>query len=426
VKAGEELLEHLAMIGFDVKYGARPLKRAMERELLAPLAKQINRHAGDVPLTAELGVAEGRPTIAVRPIQGPRAQVAQDAAGPGGQLARKAQDLRRWHQLLEVSSIVRQIENDIHQLSNLEKHILARQAMGKPARATDAETLARLGRLRELHGLLRKNRDDVVQLEDEALIGFYAGEAGHVPELEERRNALSRDWDDLLYRLYAVNQPDADGVTLLVNSEHRGHLIELAEAYRIQAQNYRLKCQMAAYVPLLGNEARAAMAKGRPAFAAGLDIATEWLENVLYEKDGAAVRAVLRRKPLASGPVDGSVPENAVALALAITGPAADVRFSSEHGLHVFVPAPADQGNPNVYVGISAQSLKDYCPPLEIVRKGSIIFESPRRTYDPARGAINDRLLEKQFANVWGNLATVLGPIIEETVRLRLRQLVLE
>ena len=51
-----DLLDHLAAVGFDPRYGARPLKRAMERELLAPLARQMNRHPGDTPLTVEVGV----------------------------------------------------------------------------------------------------------------------------------------------------------------------------------------------------------------------------------------------------------------------------------------------------------------------------------------------------------------------------------
>lgn len=37
----ENLLQHLAAIGFDERYGARPLQRAIEREIVAPLARWI-------------------------------------------------------------------------------------------------------------------------------------------------------------------------------------------------------------------------------------------------------------------------------------------------------------------------------------------------------------------------------------------------
>ena len=35
----ESLVEHLAQVGFDARYGARPLQRAIERQVVAPLAK---------------------------------------------------------------------------------------------------------------------------------------------------------------------------------------------------------------------------------------------------------------------------------------------------------------------------------------------------------------------------------------------------
>ncbi len=42
----------LAHKGYDPRYGARPLKRAIERELLAPLADQLNGYSGDTALRA--------------------------------------------------------------------------------------------------------------------------------------------------------------------------------------------------------------------------------------------------------------------------------------------------------------------------------------------------------------------------------------
>jgi ATP-dependent Clp protease ATP-binding subunit ClpC len=37
----EALVRHLAAIGFDARYGARPLQRAIEREVVAPLARWL-------------------------------------------------------------------------------------------------------------------------------------------------------------------------------------------------------------------------------------------------------------------------------------------------------------------------------------------------------------------------------------------------
>ena len=41
LEASEKVLQHLAVIGFDPQFGARPLKRVMQRELLNPLSKEI-------------------------------------------------------------------------------------------------------------------------------------------------------------------------------------------------------------------------------------------------------------------------------------------------------------------------------------------------------------------------------------------------
>ena len=57
----------LARRGHDPRYGARPLKRAIERELLAPLAERINRHATDAALDVDVTLdADDRPRVAVR------------------------------------------------------------------------------------------------------------------------------------------------------------------------------------------------------------------------------------------------------------------------------------------------------------------------------------------------------------------------
>jgi ATP-dependent Clp protease ATP-binding subunit ClpC len=40
----DALVEHLAGIGFDPRYGARPLQRAVEREVVAPLARWLLEH----------------------------------------------------------------------------------------------------------------------------------------------------------------------------------------------------------------------------------------------------------------------------------------------------------------------------------------------------------------------------------------------
>jgi len=41
VRWSEALVDHLAAVGFDARFGARPLQRAIEREVVAPLARWL-------------------------------------------------------------------------------------------------------------------------------------------------------------------------------------------------------------------------------------------------------------------------------------------------------------------------------------------------------------------------------------------------
>jgi ATP-dependent Clp protease ATP-binding subunit ClpA len=41
VRWTDRLVDHLAAVGFDARYGARPLHRTIEREVVAPLAKWL-------------------------------------------------------------------------------------------------------------------------------------------------------------------------------------------------------------------------------------------------------------------------------------------------------------------------------------------------------------------------------------------------
>jgi len=61
VTFGEEVVQYLARTGFDARYGARPLKRAVEQHVVAPLAQWLAALASSAPPRVVLGVgAAGR------------------------------------------------------------------------------------------------------------------------------------------------------------------------------------------------------------------------------------------------------------------------------------------------------------------------------------------------------------------------------
>ncbi|MDB5307399.1 MAG: ATP-dependent Clp protease ATP-binding subunit [Gemmataceae bacterium] len=440
------LLDHLAAVGFDPRYGARPLKRAMERELLAPLARQLNRHGGDVPLSAEVGVSDGRPAVTVRPIPGAKPRSFREPTDPVGALAAAVQHLRRWHQLAETSSVVRELANDVYQLGLVEQRVFKKQARKKPLSRFDQETLARLGRLREVADEVRRQREAVFALEDEAVIAFHAGAGPPPADLARQLADANRDWDRLLLKLYGLSGgPQA--VTLAVFSEHRGHLGEFAAAYHELARRGKLSVDVCRYA-LPGTEAdpgppprpvvppprppaplrtpmpRAGRADPEP--AADLP-ETVWSQDRLYLMTAGPPKELLRRVMMPPGAPLAPLPAGTVGVGLAIGGTGAHVRFGGEAGLHKIVVAEATDGaSPDALVVATPEPLVQYRPPEAIVRRGAIKADRPRRVYDLGKGEVDDLELEEMWTNLWGELPDRLAPLIDANARARLIQLIVE
>jgi ATP-dependent Clp protease ATP-binding subunit ClpC len=63
VRWSDRLVDHLAAVGFDARYGARPLQRAVEREVAAPLARWLLANPDHAGRTVAADWAEGRVTF---------------------------------------------------------------------------------------------------------------------------------------------------------------------------------------------------------------------------------------------------------------------------------------------------------------------------------------------------------------------------
>ena len=61
----EAVCEHLATVGYDARFGARYLQRAIREQLTVPLAEALNEFAFDERLSVQVGISEGKINIAV-------------------------------------------------------------------------------------------------------------------------------------------------------------------------------------------------------------------------------------------------------------------------------------------------------------------------------------------------------------------------
>src|SRR5207248_6898684 len=64
------VLDFLTEKGCDTRYGARPLKREIERRLLAPLAEKLNTYSPDSLVTANADVSGGELKIGATALPG--------------------------------------------------------------------------------------------------------------------------------------------------------------------------------------------------------------------------------------------------------------------------------------------------------------------------------------------------------------------
>jgi ATP-dependent Clp protease ATP-binding subunit ClpC len=435
-----DLLDHLAAVGFDPRYGARPLKRAMERELLAPLARQMNRHPGDTPLTVEVGVERGKPDVMVRPVQGPRGRSNREPAGPAGKLAAAAQVLRRWHQLVGTSSTVRELENEVYQLALGEERVYRRQRLKKKLRQSDTEILARLGRMREIADEVKRQREAAVELENDTAIAFHDG-FEPTEGLAKRLAEANRDWDKLLLRLYALNAPPTVVITVALFAEHRAHLAELALAYRTLAHAQGLQVQVTRYdlpderdnTPLPPPPPPPPKIPGALPSIFGNAKSDEpeppettWFRDRLFQVKPVVAKLLVRKVIDPANPEEYRT-EKTIGIGVMISGPGAHVRYCGEAGLHSLnTPDDPEGSNPDVLAFVSSETLLHYKPPETVVRRGLLKDRAMRREYDRAKGVMTDFQLERSWSAMHGPLANWLEPAIAANMRLRLMKMIVE
>lgn len=448
VKTSPALLDRLADVGFDPRYGARPLKRAIERETIAPLARQFNKYTADTPLSVEVGTSNGLPTATVRPIPGTKPHSTREPTGAAGTFAIAALEMRRWHQLLETSSVVRTLSNEVFQLEQTEKIVLKKQKQGKPLTGSDHESLAKLGRLREIAAEVARQREVAFALEDAAVVAFHEG-AELLGDLRQQLADANQNWDKLLFRLYLLTGPKSDSVTLVLFSEHREHLGELAAAYKDLAIRHSLIVEAVRYV-LPGSEpppgpsvlpSKATVAPKSPRAGAPKRMQpggdpptaeirmplTAWSENRLYAMTANPPKELLWRIAVPDERSLVALPEGTLGVGLVIAGTGAHVRFGGESGLHRIVnPETHDPANPNVLVKVSHESLSTYRPLEKFVRKGAISDDDARRTIEVVEGRISDAHVQQAWTNLFGAWSQRLDPVIAANMRLRLIRMVVE
>jgi ATP-dependent Clp protease ATP-binding subunit ClpA len=399
-----EVADCLARKGYDPRYGARPLKRAIERELLAPLADQLNGYSGDTPLRAAVELREDQLSIKVRA----RTDETGRQLGSGGTVAAAAElvtaglDLRREMQRLERSAAGLEMHNEIARLAHLAK----RHRPGAWTSAEDASDLDRLGQWQRLRDAQQALFGRICALEDANLLALYGRGTLDADGLARALDELGRQWENRLIELFLMRERHGDRVTLGIFSEQPALLVQLAQAYWKTAAYRKARSALWQYQPPAHDK------PGKPLLRFVLDP-----ERLFH---GAPKVAVRRWDPEAGTlrpqeSVDATM--GVIGCALTIKGPAVQLRFA-EDGLHIFRDP---KGGGRCLVDVRAGDISTYEPPEGIERRGAVAGQPKRRVYQLERGEAEDALLGVKLRA--DELHEIIDEATERMMRRRLREM---
>ena len=380
-------IESLARRGYDSRYGARPLTRMIERELLLPLAVQLNSRPPTTKteqLTAEVRVEGTQLRVnlvehTVKKRSGPSLYNEANQAAH----VKRLEDIRRRVQRLERSPVVIQLHNSIWRLLQIEQRIArAARRMKVTNRAArtrhnlqqpwEAIALERLPEYQKIAFTLKELQEATAAAEDEALLILYGGHAAAASETTSNVSQFEADLRNLLRQLLDLQYSNPKRITLAIYSENKRSLFELARGYFAAATAAKMRIEMAYYTANLPPELKDDKEKA-------------------FEMFGRIVTRLETPKPAL---FLSTAPDATTGVVFNIEGQSAYAAYASEHGLHAFLEQKTFH---NILIDTSEKSFKEYKPPSSLERRGSITpanHGERRRVYHRTEGYIEDRMLE--------------------------------
>ncbi|QDU94335.1 AAA family ATPase [Lignipirellula cremea] len=390
LKLDDGLAERLALQSYDPRYGARPLKRAIERELLAPLADQLNGHDDQTPLHAQAEwPATGRLTVRVRPA--PRDADLTIMQQSAGDLADQFSQLRRQVQRLMRCAAVLQVRNQLFRLRREEKRWRARNPQG-PQIVKVQKELASLDEKKERIAAVRR---EIFGCEERLLMNCYTQQSLDLTQIRSQLAQGKVAYEKQLLELYGdlVDQQTHAGV--VIYSEEPRWLGELAAAYYAIAVRREMIVKLWTLSALTDAQREAFLRSEDHHLADGgelVGLGASWTKEELALSKKTLLVATERTTVDADLFHKMSLPT--LGVFLGIHGPMAPLLWGEEQGVHQLVAGNKRQ---SCLVQAAHLMVEHLIPPDRIDRRGTIVTKNPRRTYEKSRSTLHDRLLGQSF-----------------------------
>ncbi|HTN75727.1 MAG TPA: AAA family ATPase, partial [Pirellulaceae bacterium] len=396
-----DVVSRIAQQGYDARYGARPLKRAIERELIAPLAERITGYGAGVAIDCRVGLRQGRLEVesTARPIAG----TVQQIGGSGLSVTQAIEqliELRRKVQGLEQSGALLRIRNELVRMKQVERQRRARAKRRNQAeRYVFSPEQHRAEQQRQLLSRVDKLSQEVATLEERTLLDLYASRPIDATFVAAARDELHTQLQSLLFDLYRDSGERAQLLTVVIYSSSMKFACQMAAAYvRLCAaedcplvRRHWLKIYREDLdVYKLGNDDASAKALARAA-TPGVEL------PVLHLKSRRTSESDVQRKvvDVYTMAEDGlNAPKNdCIGLTLQVTGPRAIALLQTESGKHLFLRDGVRQAT--CHVETTLDPLVKYDPPADAGRMGAFREQRDRRTYDLSGELCHDALLKQ-------------------------------
>ena len=216
--------EVLAQQGYHKLYGARPLKRCLDRLLLAPLSQQLNAHPGQVALKVDIDTSQTQPGALLVRVYPQSTVERANALHEQQRLSnQRVSQLRRRYRRLDKGPVLTELRNEKVRHDQ-------RNKTGWPNN----------GFLRSFEDLAER----VNSLEELALGAL--GDPLLYDQLPARTGELETEVEAALRHAFCLVQPQPHQVLLALYSESQGSLEYLAELYRQALEQRELRYKLEA------------------------------------------------------------------------------------------------------------------------------------------------------------------------------------
>lgn len=445
IEYGSEIIDWLAERGYQPEYGARPLVRAIEKELVIPLSEHLSNvktapdqlQGAQIQLSLQTSSKSGDSFIKTSPFQ-LRSQVG-DAKQGNDQLCREATKMRRMGQAIQGTDKYREVEYQITQLERQIDRLQSDKGLSHHHRRKLDKLIHEHRYYSERLQTWKQLISDLENNEDELLTAFYRRQTFDSRQQNELTGKLMRRlWDvllDMLVDPHARSKPCHLFVMgmqpLLVLPLIRAYLL-LADRWTIEA---RIKLLRASGEPLDDRWLQVVDPSAAYSFQErkGYSI---WKYDELSQSLGGLRReqklqndddtkeifvesstAVIDAWKYTGSPRLESIPADAVGFMLTFANTPITTFLRQENGMHVFRPAEHPDGRHDVpfLVEVHYGEADLYQVPKRLADRKLEPLGDLRRLYNAATESIKDVSLNSD-ASFGERLESSVHDLIEQAL----------